>query len=67
METQRCIWRCLSEHGHGRKYEACVARLCNGEPQAKQNMSKRPKAVNKRPAKRVIRNNRGDVLIRKLN
>ena len=33
METQRCIWRCLAEHGSASKaYLRCTERQCSGKP-----------------------------------
>lgn len=69
METQRCIWRCQAEHGSNwARYEQCTVDLCSGKPKRKQSTAKAPrKARTKSTKRRVIRNWRGDVLIRRVN
>lgn len=69
MEVQRCVWRCQAEFGAAsQRYGQCVNELCSGKPQRKQTTAtKLRKQKSKSTKRRVIRNSRGDVLIRRVN
>ncbi len=70
MEVQRCIWRCLAEFGAASKrYPQCIdSRSAMVNRPRKQSTSRKPrKAKTKSTKRRVIRNWRGDVLIRRVN
>jgi len=68
MEVQRCIWRCQAEYGaSSKRYPQCVEANCNGQPVRKQSTAKKLRKKAKPVNRRVIRNWRGDVLIRRIN